>query len=374
MQNTRTMKYMLLAALALPAAGILLPACHSSQAEDNKGAENGPTQVKAVTLEKTQLENVLELPGEIKPYQFADLYAKFTSYVKTVNVDMGSQVSTGQVLMTLEAPEMNTQLLEAQSRLHNKEAVYQASRSTYDRMFKTSKIPGTISPNDLEIAFSKMSADSAELLSARSSLREIQELLGYLTIRAPFNGIITVRNVHPGAYVGPAGKGSDKPLLRVEEQNRLRLSIAVPETYTSSLQNTGLVHFTVRSLPGDTFTAKVNRVAGSLDTKLRAEMLEMDINNTDKKLLPGMYAEVHIDLPGSHDTFVVPKGAVITTSEKVFVIKVVDNKATWVPVRKGNESNGKVEIFGNLADGDAVVTNGSDEIKDGQPVQVTKNE
>ncbi|HEY0273335.1 MAG TPA: efflux RND transporter periplasmic adaptor subunit, partial [Chitinophaga sp.] len=330
--------------------------------------------VKEITLQKTRLENVLQLPGEIKPYQFADLYAKFTSYVKEVNVDMGSQVSTGQVLVTLEAPEMNTQLLEAQSRLHNREAVFQASRSTYDRMLKTSKVPGTVSPNDLELAFSKMSADSAELLSARSSLREVQELLSYLTIRAPFSGIITLRNVHPGAYVGPAGKGSDKPLLRLEEQQRLRLSIAVPETYTSSLQHASLVHFTVRSLPGDTFTAKINRVAGSLDTKLRAEMLEMDINNSNKKLLPGMYAEVHVDLPGNHETFVVPKSAVITNSEEVFVIKVVNNKAVWVPIRKGNESDGKVEIFGNLNDGDVLVTNGSDEIKDGTPVQASKTE
>ncbi|WP_205686176.1 efflux RND transporter periplasmic adaptor subunit [Chitinophaga costaii] len=370
MQHIKSLRYTLVAALAMP-AGLLLPSCHTTKAEDEKKTDN-TVQVKEMSLEKTQLDNVLELPGEIKPYQFADLYAKFTSYVKTVNVDMGSQVTTGQVLATLEAPEMNTQLLEAQSRLHNKEAVYQASHSTYERMLKTSKVPGTVSPNDLEIAFSKMSADSAELLSARSSLREVQELLSYLTIRAPFSGIITLRNVHPGTYVGPAGKGSDKPLLRLEEQQKLRLSIAVPESYTGSLQEASLVHFTVRSLPGDTFTAKVNRVAGSLDTKLRAEMLEMDINNSNKKLLPGMYAEVHIDLPGNHETFVVPKSAVITNSEQVFVIKVVNNKAVWVNVRKGNESNGKVEVFGNLNNGDVIVINGSDELKEGTSVQAVK--
>ena len=370
-QKMSSLKYTLLAALALP-AGLLVPSCHASHAEDEKKSDNAPLSVKEVTLQKTQLENVLQLPGEIKPYQFADIYAKFTSYVKTVNVDMGSQVTTGQVLATLEAPEMNTQLLEAESNLHNKEAVYQASRSTYDRMLKTSKVPGTVSPNDLEISFSKMSADSAVLLSARSSLREVQELLSYLTIRAPFSGIITLRNVHPGTYVGPSGKGSDKPLLRLEEQQRLRLSIAVPETYTSSLQQVGIVHFTVRSLPGDTFTAKIARSAGSLDTKLRAEMLEMDINNSDKRLLPGMYAEVHVALPGNHETFVVPKSAVITNSEQVFIIRVEQGKATWVPVKKGNESDGKVEVFGNLNDGDVIVSNGSDEIKEGTPVQASK--
>ncbi|WP_211093008.1 MULTISPECIES: efflux RND transporter periplasmic adaptor subunit [Chitinophaga] len=368
--NKYSLSYTVMTAAALLPLGLFFASCHSSHAEDESGTESHSVQVKVIHLQKSQLDASLRLPGEIKPFQFADLYAKVNSYVKNVNVDLGSQVTAGQVLATLDAPEMNTQLLEAQSRLHTKEAMFRASRATYERLLKTSKVPGTISPNDLDMAFEKMSADSAELLSARSSYHEVQQMLGYLVIRAPFSGVISQRNVHPGTYVGPAGKGSDKPLFRIEEQQKLRLSIAVPEVYTEEAHQAENVRFTVKSLPGDTFTAKVSRVAGSLDVKLRSETLEMDVANKSARLLPGMYAEVQMPLPGKKDVYVVPKSAVVSNSEKVFVIKSVMNKAVWTPVKCGNESNGKVEVFGDLSDNDQLVQNGSDEIKDGTPLQV----
>ncbi|RAI97444.1 RND family efflux transporter MFP subunit [Chitinophaga skermanii] len=360
-------------ALLLAGLGLTISfgACNTSKGNDEKsGEENLAVQVNTVKLEKGQLQSVLNLPGEIKSFQFVDLYAKVNSYVKTVPVDMGSEVKAGQVILTLEAPEMQSQLLEAQSRLKTKEAVLRASKATYDRLLKTSKVPGTISPNDLDMAFAKMGADSAELLAARSAYRGVADMLDYLTIRAPFSGVISQRNVHPGTYVGPAGRGSEKPLLRLEEQAKLRLSIAVPEKYVSQVQNAKDVEFTVRSLPGEVFSAHVARTAGSLDTKLRSELLEMDIINTDKKLLPGMYAEVRVPLPGKQEVFIVAKSAVITNSEEVFVIKVVNNKAVWVPVQKGNEADGKVEIFGALNPGDILITNATDEIKNGVAVQV----
>lgn len=368
--NKYSLPYRVMAVAALLPAAFIFSSCHNSRADDDNATESQGVQVKVIHLEKGQLQSALKLPGEIKPFQFADLYAKVNSYVKNVNVDLGSHVTTGQVLATLEAPEMNTQLLEAQSRLHTKEAMFRASRATYERLLKTSRVPGTISPNDLDMAFEKMSADSAELLSSRSSYHEVQQMLGYLVIRAPFNGVISERNVHPGTYVGPAGKGSDKPLFRLEEQQKLRLSVAVPEMYTDDARHASEVHFTVKALPGDTFTAKISRIAGSLDVRLRSETLEMDVANKDARLLPGMYAEVQMPMPGKKDVYIVPKLAVISNSEKVFVIKSVNGKAVWVPVKCGNESTGKIEVFGDLSDNDQIVLNGSDEIKEGTPLQV----
>lgn len=352
---------------------LLAAACNGSRAEDEtKTDSETAVHVKTLTLQKTRLQNVLKLPGEIKPFQFADLYAKVNSYVKLVQVDLGSQVAKGQVLATLEAPEMNSQLLGAESRLHTREAVFRASKANYERLLRTSKVPGTISPNDLDMALSRMSADSAELLAARSSFQEVQRMLDYLVIRAPFSGVISQRNVHPGTYVGPGARGAELPMFRLEEQAKLRLAVAVPEAYTDDLQQAGEVRFTVKSLPGDTFSAHVARVAGSLDTKLRTEMLEMDINNKDKKLLPGMYAEAQLPLPGKKDVYVVPKSVVVSNSEKVFVIKIVNNQSRWVPVQRGNEYNGMVEIFGELKDQDVLVKNASDEIKEGTPLQAVK--
>jgi multidrug efflux pump subunit AcrA (membrane-fusion protein) len=113
---------------------------------------------------------------------------------------------------------------------------------------------------------------------------------GYLQIRAPFNGIITARNVNPGAYVGPSGKGSELPLFTLQEQKKLRLVISVPEAYTSYLAHKNEVSFTVKSFPIKNLQRRVKRMAGAIDSRLHSERIEMDVMNNDKKLLPGMVA------------------------------------------------------------------------------------
>jgi RND family efflux transporter MFP subunit len=127
----------------------------------------------------------------------------------------------------------------------------------------------------------------------------------------------------------------------------------------------------VKSLPNRKFKAQVKRLAGALDEKLRAERLEMDVYNKNKELLPGMYADVELPVPSRDSAFIVPKTAVVVSTEKVFVIRVKDNKAEWVDVKKGFQSGGSMEIYGDLKPGDQLVAKANDEIRDGQPVRVS---
>lgn len=352
-----------------------LSACHSDdkekqdqQAEEQTQAAAETPTVELVTVAKGKLSSSISIPGELIPYQQVDLYAKVNSYVKKLLVDIGSEVHAGQLLVVLEAPEINSQLAGAQSRIKQYEAVYYASKATYDRLVSTSKTPGTISLNDLEQAEAKKNADMANVEAAKSALKEVSANLAYLEIRAPFDGVITSRNVNLGAYVGPGGKGSD-PLFTLQDQNRLRLVVSVPENYTGSLSNKSEVNFTIKALPNEKFTAQVKRMAGALDEKLRAERLEMDVYNKSKKLLPHMFAEVNVPLPDGDSTFVVAKTAVATSTEKVFVIKVVNNKAQWVDVKKGLTSGDMMEIFGDIKPGDKLVKVASDEIRNGSNVK-----
>jgi len=149
----------------------------------------------------------------------------------------------------------------------------------------------------------------------------------------------------------------------------MRLVISVPENYTGGLSDKDIVTFSVRSLPNQKFTARVKRLAGALDDKLRSERLEMDIYNIDKKLLPHMYADVNVPLPSRDSTLVVLKSAVATSTEKVFVVRVVNHRAEWVDVKKGVQSGDMIEIYGALKPGDQVVQKASDEIRDGSPVK-----
>ncbi len=364
-------------AIAVLALGTnLLSSCGPDKKQQEEqaqtvAAENAidtPT-VAAVPIVKGKLNSTIVIPGELAPYQQTDLYAKVNSYVKTLLVDIGSQVHQGQLLATLEAPEINSQLAEAQSRIKQQEAVYYASKATYDRLLSTSKIPGTVSQNDLELAEAKKNSDMANVDAAKSTYKEVAANLAYLEIRAPFDGVISARNVNLGAYVGPGGKSID-PLFVLQDQKRLRLVVSVPENYTGGLSENNTVNFTVEALPNRKFTAQIKRLAGAVDDKLRSERLEMDVSNNDKKLLPHMFAEVEVPLPSRDSTFIVPKTAIVTSTEKVFIIKVVNKHAQWVDVKKGFSSGDFTEVYGDIKKGDSIVKQANEEIRDGSELKI----
>ena len=329
-----------------------------------------PVTVQVIKVNKGQLTTSLSLPGQLLPFQQVDLYAKVNSFVKDMYVDVGSRVHKGQLLATLEAPELQAAMDESASLLHTQEALYRASKSTYERLYTTSRIPGTVSPNELEIATAKMGSDSANLAAARSKFQESADLRSYLEVRAPFDGVISTRNTYPGAYAGPAGKGSFIPLMTLQEQARLRLVVDVPEAATAYFHEKDTVHFTVGTLPGRSFAAEVTRMAGSLDMQLRTEQLQMDVINTDRTLLPGMFAQVSLDMTNRDKQFVVPLSAVTGNSKRIFVIRVNNGRTEWVTVQKGREADGKVEVYGELQEGDQLVANASDELKGGTMVRV----
>jgi membrane fusion protein, multidrug efflux system len=364
--------------LLLPAVVLAcLSGCGSSSAEEEKKASTAaaaPAEIALPVIQPVQgsLSTTVRIPGELIAHQQVDLYAKVNSFVKKLYVDVGSEVTEGQLLATMEAPELNAQLNGAASRLKSQEAVYLASKATYDRLLQTSKTPGTISPNDLDLANAKQQSDLAQLEAAKAAYREVSDTRNYLQVRAPFSGVITTRNVSAGAYVGPSGKGSELPLFTLQEQKKLRLVVSVPEAYVSYLNKSSEVMFTVRSLPNDSFRLKVSRLAGALDTRLRSQRMEMDVVNTNKKLLPGMVAEIVIPLQGGSSTFVVPSSAVLNSTLGVFVIRVQDKKASWIPVTAGRSADGKTEISGALSANDTLVQHATEEVRNQSTVPAVK--
>lgn len=353
---------------------IIISSCNSNRnqplAEQNHDKENISASItETFILHKGKLSTNLQIPGELIPYQQVDLYAKESSFVKKLYVDVGSEVKQGQLLVSMEAPEINSNVAAAKSKLQSQEAIYTASNANYDRLIETSKTPGTISKNDIDQATARKNSDRADLDAAKSAYQAVAATRAYLDIRAPFTGVITARNINLGAYVGPSGKGSDMPLFVLQEQKHLRLIISVPELYTGLLEQNDEVAFSVKALPNQNFKAKVKRMAGALDERLRSERLEMDVFNNTKKLLPGMYAEVSIPLPASNSTFVIPKTALVTSTERVFVIKINNQKAQWIDVKKGREAGDQVEIYGKLVEGDQLVKTATDEIRDGSTIK-----
>ena len=360
-----TLNSLILAALIATAIG-----CKSNAEEKEHKAEAAIEKTAAVTetfpLKREDLATAFHTPGELISYQQVDLYARETSFVKKLYADVGTEVKAGQLLISMEAPELNSRLAGAESRVKAQEAAYIASKANYNRLLETSKTPGTISQNDLDQALARMDADYAQLQSAKASQKEVGASKNYLEVRAPFAGIITARNVNLGAYVGPSGKGSEFPLFTLQDQKKMRLVVSIPEAYVGYVTNQTEIKFSVKAYPDQQFTAKVKRLAGALDTRLRSERIEMDVINNDKKLLPGMIAEVSIPLSSKAASFVVPKTALVTSMERVFVVKVIDKKAVWVDVQKGRETDENVEIFSDsLKVEDQLVKTASEEVRNG---------
>lgn len=354
---------------------MIYTACNSSHGE--KKTENAvaalPAAIDVFPLEKDKLSTAFQTPAELIAWQQVDLYAKENSFVRKLYVDVGAEVKAGQLLASLEAPELNSRLAAAESRLKSQEAIYTASKSQYDRLYETSKTPGTISQNDLDQAAARKNSDLAQWEAARAAHKEVMITRGYLEIRAPFNGVISARNANTGAYVGPSGKGSEFPMFTLQEQRKLRLVVAVPEAYIGYLDHKNPVEFTVKAIPNETFKGHINRLSGALDNRLRSERIEIDVVNNNKRLLPGMIAEVNIPFPAKDSTLIVPKTALVNSPERTFVIRIVNNKAEWVDVKKGRESGGKIEIYGiGLQPGDQLVKKASEEIRDGSDVQHVK--
>jgi RND family efflux transporter MFP subunit len=247
------------------------------------------------------------------------------------------------------------------------------AQSTYDRLKAASATPGVVAENDVVVAQKTVEAAQAlvrsyedSIKAGRAQAQAVRDLGQYLQIKAPFDGIITERNVHPGALVGP-GSGST-PLLRLHQISRLRLVVAVPETLVGAIVKGARVPFTVPAYPGETFYGVVNLIAHDLDEKTRTMAVELDVRNPDLRLGAGMYPEVQWPVRRPQPSLLVPPTTIVTTTERTFVIRVRNGVAEWVNVNRGARVGDLIEIFGALKDGDLIVRRGTDEIREGTKV------
>jgi membrane fusion protein, multidrug efflux system len=326
------------------------------------------------------VSRTVELPGEFAAYQKVSLNARIPGYVERVLVDRGSVVKQGDLLAELSAPELEAQIAEAESKVQaaesdrlQAEAQVAAAEATYDRLKKASQTPGAIAGNELIQAEKTLEAARALVRSREQAVRSVQSAVkaqklmqSYLKITAPFAGVVTQRFVHPGALVGP---GSQSPVLELQQVSRLRLIVAVPEQYVGGLMRGAHVPFTVPARPERTYTGPVARISHALDPNTRAMAVELDVMNRDGSLSPGMYPSVKWPVRQSRPALFVPKTSVVTTTERVFVIRDKSGLAEWVDVKKGPVEGDLMEVTGNLKAGDQVVRLGTDELHDGAAIQ-----
>ncbi len=316
----------------------------------------GPPAVEVVPIVARRIETTTRLPAEISAYETVALYPRVSGFVDEILVDRGSAVRKGQLLARLSAPEVVAQRAEAQSRVA-------AARSTYERTRAAAATPGAVAKHDLEVAAAELEAEQARLAA-------LQTLESYLVVRAPFDGMITARNVHPGALVGPPAGPGMPPMVEIQSTSHLRVTVAVPEVDASAVANGASAAFQVRAWPGQTFSGVIRRISHSLDARTRTMPVELDYANDDGRLAPGMYAEVTWPIRRESPSLLVPSSAVVQTPDETYVDHVKDGALDRVRVRRGTAIGGLVEVFASdLAAGDLVLKRGSEELANGSRVR-----
>jgi RND family efflux transporter MFP subunit len=355
--------------IALSATSLFLYSCSDNKAADKQSADPAAApHFDLVKANRQAVEQQFRLPAQLAAYQEVSIFPKVNGYVKSVLVDIGSHVSNGQLLMVLEAPELEQAAAQAKERYARSLSDYAIGKDNYQRLFEASQTPGAISPMDLATARSKRDADSALSNAEKANWQMQQTMMGYLRVTAPFSGVITQRNVHPGALVSAEAKDS-KPMLELKEVDHLRLQMDIPESVAGGLGTKDSVSFFLSAFPGKRFTGRISRVSMNISQQMRSERVELDVYNKEEVLTPGMYADVLFDSKGNPNALAVPKSAVVTSTERKYVIVVREGKTVRVNVSTGNESGDKVEVVGDLTPGELVIANANDEIKDGTIVK-----
>jgi len=381
--------------------------------QNARAASEGAAQAPSVTVTKVvsqDLNRELRLPGELQAYQDVALYPKVPGFVEWIVVDRGSVVKAGQLLVRMSAPELAaqrsesaaktrgalSQTTEAEARVGSiraqrleAEAKLSSDEATYKRLKAASATPGVVAGNDVEAAEKLVEADRARVKlyeenekvaraqvqsfaenakAVGEAARSVEDIESYLRITAPFDSVVTERNVHKGSLVGPSGGPASTPMLRVRQISKLRLVVAVPETDVGGISQGDKVNFSVPAFPGETFTGEVQRIAQSLDVRTRTMPVELDVANSPARLSPGMYAEVVWPIRRKQPSLFVPPFAIATTTERSFVIRIRNGKTEWVDVKRGDTMGDLIEVFGALEPGDEVALRGTDELREGTHV------
>jgi len=378
-------RFRIFSILVLAVTSVWCASCGSNTNSSTKAASTPATPtVEVAKVSSKKLSITTRLPGELQAYEVVAVFPKVTAYVESISVDRGTRVKSGQLLARLVAPEVAAQRAEAQSKVQaaeaqraEVEAKLASDQSTYERLKNASATPGVVAGNDLEVAQRAAEADRARLEAmkgsadaAKSALKSVSDIESYLLVRAPFDGVVTERNVHPGSLVGPANStsGTATPMLRVEKANKLRLVVPVPEKYAAGMTEGTKVEFSVPAFPSQTFSGTIARIAHSVDVKTRTMPVELDVNNADGRLSSGMFPEVLWPVRRTQPTLFVPVSAVAKTTEATFVIRIRDGNTEWVNVQTGELDGKSIEVFGGLHEGDEVAVRGTDELRAGTHV------
>ncbi len=352
---------------------LLLAAGACSQPTDGpKGPEAGapPAEVRVARPERRAMVRTITLSAGVEAFEQTPLYARVAGYVESVTVDIGDRVAEGQVVATLEVPELTEQSVQAEQQLARAKAEATLQRTVLARS-EGLRAKDAITAQDLDEARARAAKAAAELRLAEARVSELRTLAAYAKLRAPFSGIVTRRFVDRGALV-QASTSSNSPLVTVARIDTVRVFADVPEPEVAFVDREDRAELEVAALPGRRFTGHITRFAGALDPASRTMRTEVDFPNSDAPLRPGMFGTLTIALETHPEALTVSETAVRREKVRALVYVLDGDHAVERVVKTGFAADGHVEIVEGLEESEAVITSGLTSVSDGARVRLAE--
>ena len=361
----------ILAALVVGLGGLWAIHHARAQAPVSTDLNAAPTAgVAKVTRE--DLCKQVTIAAEFRPYQQVELHAKVSGYVKEMNVDFGDQVKAGQLLATLEVPELQDELNSAIAAEQHAEADYKNAHLDYTRLVAVNKEhPNLVAEQDLDSAEAKDLSAAASVAAAKADVNKFQTMVDYTRITAPFDGVVTRRYADPGALI-QAGTASDtqaKSLVRVSDNNQLRLDFPVSVDYVKYIKLGDPVEVRVESLNNKPFTGTISRFTHDVDEDTRTMTTEIEVTNPNLELDPGMYATVVLKVEKHPQVLAIPTEAVTGDKKDTVYVVTQNHEIEERIVTLGLETPDRYEVVSGLNEGDLVVIGNHAQIRSGQKVE-----
>ena len=335
-----------------------------------------------VTVEQPVLQQSAQeivLPGNMQAFTLAPIYARTTGYVKAWYRDIGSHVSQGELLAVIETPELDQQLAQAKADLATAQSNAALAKTTAER-YQDLIGNNAVSQQDTDNAVTQLKATTTQVNSATANVRRLEELQSFERVVAPFDGVITARNIDIGQLISAngstttAGAGTivgNREIFDISAINTLRVFVNVPQIYAPDTRNGVVATLTLPQYPGRRFEGKLVRTSNAVDPATRTLLAEIDVKNPSGELLPGSYTEVHLHTLSSAPALMVPVSALILEPDGLRVGTVDANHiAHLIRVSPGRDFGTTVEILAGLQPGQSVIANPPDSLTDGEKVRV----
>jgi RND family efflux transporter MFP subunit len=328
--------------------------------------------VSVVSPKRTAPAQEIILPGNVQPFITSPIYSRTNGYLKKWYFDIGAHVKQGQLLAVIETPEVDQQLQQSISNLNTAKAnlaLAEITMNRYQGLVKDNAVAQQLVDN----AVGTYNANKATVAANEANVKQLQALQSFEKIYAPFDGVITARNIDIGDLIDSGSSGGVKTdLFHMAQPGTLRVYVNVPEEYSQGVKDGMTADLTLAEFPGRKFQGKLVRTADAINMTTRTLLIEVDVANPSGTLLTGSYAEVHLAVPSQASTYLLPVNTLLFRSEGLRVGIVKDGKVVLTAVTPGHDFGNEIEIVSGLKADDQVIINPPDSIVSGQVVQIVQ--